>query len=689
MSSNEHHSTGRQRTTLLLLITVFLASLALLLLLMARDAERAGQPVDEVAGAAVAQPATPADSATFERGNEAKAVPSASPAAVEPATWPATIPAGIEQIVLPADAYAELTQLEQLSLPAHDPFETAQRLGKFDLGPRTVSLPAARPGQRETFYAAGGPLQAELQLITDHGYYWTELGLNLNPDTLAMAADRVEREMWPVLAASFGREWSPGVDQDPRYHVFHVLGAPEAAELGYFIDENQFPMTLFAESNEREMVYLNMASLELGTDLYVGTLVHELQHLIHWNLDPNEEVWLNEGFSQLAETMMGLDTVSVTPYLENPQIRLDAWTTQPPDVFAHYAGSYLFLRYLEQRLGAGAMSELARHPANGMAAVRTLLAAYAPELSWERLMTDFAVALYRDDAAAGPQYEFAGLDLPQPSLATRARTLPFTTIRGLPQLGIDYIDLDLSGVAALTFAGDTAAPLTSGPPPDGGAFWFASPGNSSRALLTAEVDLAGLPAPVLSFDAWHDLEPGWDFAYVSASVDGGRSWELLRPIPAADGRYGPALGGQSEGADGRVPGWQPYTVSLAAYAGLPVRLAIEVLSDAEGLSGGVGLASLDIAGLAERGGELAWQGDGFVNTEWRVPQKWGVALIEDGAAPAVHILDVGADGLAQARLNLGEDGATLVVIPLTTAARSEATYWVAVEPWEVVFPETE
>ncbi len=249
---------------------------------------------------------------------------------------------------------------------------------------------------------------------------------------------------------------------------------------------------------------------------------------------------------------------------------------------------------------------------------------------------------------------------------------------------MDYIDLDLSGSAGLTFAGNTAAPLTTAPPPAGGSFWFAPPGNSSRASLTTAVDLTGLPAPMLSFDAWYDLEPGWDFAYVSASSDDGATWDLLTPVPSVAGRYGPALGGQSAGDDGDLPGWQRHNVSLAAYAGLPVQIRVEVLSDPEGLSGGVGLAALDIAGLAARGGKLAWQGDGFVNTEWLVPQRWGVVLIEDGPQPAVYPLEVGPDGLIQAKINLGEDGAALVVVPLTPATTSEARYWLEVAPWDAV-----
>ncbi len=429
MSPNRHPVSRRQRIAIGILAPLFLVSLALLLITVGRDSEQSATVV--TVPAAVETLHVPGGSAEFERGSDAKAQPSVT-AAVESAEWDVTVPSDIEQPALPERAVSDLDGLERLSLPPHDFFETALRLGQFDLGERTVARPPGAVGDRETFFTADGPRQAELLLVTEQGSYWSELGLNLDPAALAVAVERVEQEMLPVLAASFGREWSPGVDNDPRFHVLHVAGSPDAAELGYFTDENEFPRSLFAESNEREMVYLNMARLDVGTDLYLGTLVHELQHLIHWNLDPNEQVWLNEGLSQLAETMVGLDTVSAAPYLEQPQIRLDAWTTRPPDVFAHYAGSYLFVRYLQERLGTEAVSELARYPADGMAAVQTILEAYAPGLSWQQFMMEFAAAVYLDDPAAGSAYDFASLELRDPSLATRARVLPFATIRGCP-----------------------------------------------------------------------------------------------------------------------------------------------------------------------------------------------------------------------------------------------------------------
>ena len=208
---------------------------------------------------------------------------------------------------------------------------------------------------------------------------------------------------YPILTRVFGQEWRPGIDGDPRFTVFHVLGASDTVELGYFSDENEYPRALFADSNEREMIYLNMARLEAGTPLYDGTLVHEVQHLIQWNLDGNEDRWLNEGLSQVAETLLGLATVDPHPFLEQTQVRLDRWGGES-EALIHYANSYLFVLYLWEQLGDAALSELARHPANGLAAVRAVLAGHRPGLPLEEFAADWATALYLDGRSPDPRY---------------------------------------------------------------------------------------------------------------------------------------------------------------------------------------------------------------------------------------------------------------------------------------------
>lgn len=581
----------------------------------------------------------------------------------------AALPLSIDQRAVDASAELDFARLFTVTLPALDYFVAAGELGGVDLGERLITRPPAQVGDRATFFTVEGARVAELVYQDDLAAYWSEVGLQLDRDALIAAADRLRERYYPLLLQNFGREWRPGIDGDPRFTVLHVLGPADDTELGYFIDEDQYPNALFAESNEREMVYLNMSRLKVGETLYDGTLVHEIQHLIQWNLDANEDTWLNEGLSQIAETLAGLDSVDPAAWSEQPYIRLDRWSGEEPDVYAHYAGSYLYLLYLWEQAGDLALRELARHPANGLAAVRAVLAGYRPDLTLERFTGDWAAAVYLDDVAAHPRYSLArAYDLGPVFLANRARRLPFETTAVLDQYAVDYIDLDFSGPAVISFAGDTTAALVE-PPPGDARLWYALPGNSSRAQLTAAVDLTGVESASLSFSVWHDLETDYDFAYLSASLDGGRTWQTLAPGEPVTGDYGPAWGGASGG-------WVAEAVPLDAFAGRSVLLRFDVVTDFDVTGRGFALSGLNVPQLPE---QPVWRGDGFVETGAQLPQPWEVRLMREGDSPVVIPLVLNGQNRAQLAVNLGPEGGALAIVPLNPFVNEPADYWLRID----------
>lgn len=601
---------------------------------------------------------------------DGKLLPTPSPALTSLGFPP--IPAAIDQQPPPIRAELDFTRLFTTTLPPLEYFAAAEQLGGRELGERTVPIVPARVGDRTTFHTLDGPREAELIFMDDLAAYWVESGLVLDRVGLLASAERLRAFYYPLLRRNFGQEWRPGVDGDPRFNVLHVYGSPDAHELGYFTDEDQYPRALFAQSNEREMVYLNMSQLEAGTALYEGTLVHEIQHLIQWNLDPNEATWLNEGLSQMAETMAGLDTVAPGPYLEQPYVRLDGWSEAEPDIFAHYAASYLYLSYFWHQAGEAALRELARHPADGLAAVRAVLAGHLPDRTLEAFTGDWAAALYLAGRPVESRYRLAHTgDLGPLFFANRARRLPFETTAVLDQYAIDAVDLDISGRVVISFAGDTTVPLIDAGPPGGETFWYALPGNSSQARLTAAVDLSGANGASLEFDVWHDLESGYDFAYLSISADGGRTWTMLPPARAAIGPYGPAWSGRSD-ANG---GWRHESIRLDAYAGRPVQLRFDVITDFENVGRGFAVANLAVSQAA---GQPVWRGEGFVETGRLLPQHWEVRLIQEGEMPAVVPLVLDAGNRAQLAIDLGAEGGALLIMPLTPFTASPADYWIHV-----------
>ncbi|MAT95814.1 MAG: hypothetical protein CL608_01505 [Anaerolineaceae bacterium] len=601
-------------------------------------------------------------------------------------TFHATIPEEIDQRPLLDRAANDLTLLYSSNYPAHDYFETAVRLGNNNLGPRIFTKEAYNIGDTIGFYNDTSRIDATLVAVTDHVYFWVEAGLDLDPAELAEAADRFENEFYPQLVHLFGEVWTPGIDGDPRFSVLHAQnGASD--ELGRFNMEDEYPASLYRFSNEQELIYMNMGELTLGSNLYYGTLVHEVQHLIQWYLDPSETVWLNEGLAQLAELYVGFDdTAPSIDYLEQPDIQLNSWDYEDEQVYAHYAGAYLFAVYVWEQLGEAATQELIRHPANGMASVWAILQGYQPDTTLEQFTVAWAAANYLDDENAERPYYYQSLNIRRPHIAAKLEQEEpmLDRLEEMEQFGVHYIDLsDLRGETTITFAGDTAVDLLDGPPRSGEQVWYAPGIDDTNAQLTAAFDLTTVDQATLKYAVWYELEEDYDYAYVSISADGGQTWEVLLPSHYTSGEFGPAYNGRSADRNDAVDGWLKQSINLNSYAGQIVQIRFEVLTDSGISERGFALDDIAIPELVYEsdveGGPDGWQADGFVQIGWQIPQKWSVLLIEEGPNPTVTTLALNDSNQGQWTIPIGKGGGVLVIMPQTAFTSETATYWLTVE----------
>ena len=608
-------------------------------------------------------------------------IPTQRPEATSPPSskMALNLPAALNQQPIPGRAFNDLENLYQVDYPVHDYYETAKSLGGFEVGPRTFERPGFQIGDRQIFHTDEGNVEATLVSVTEHTYFWVDDALYLEEADVLAAAQRLEDDFYPRINHLFDQPWTPGIDGDARFSILHLAGHGDEFELGYFSDQDEYPRTLFPDSNEQEIIYLNMGQLDIGSDLYFGTLVHELQHLFQWNLDKNEATWLNEGISQLAEIYAGLDTALPAAYLEQPDTRLDHWEYDEDVIDAHYANSYLFAVYLWEQLGEMGVYELVRQPANGLASIDIILDGFQPERSLEQFIADWTVANFLDDPASGEQFAYTNLELAKPTLQDRVRDLPYSEILELEQMAVHYFDLDYTGPLNLTFAGDTTAKLIDAPPAGGEQMWYAPPANDTHAQLTAGFDLRQLDQATLEFDVWYDLEEDFDFAYISVSSDQGISWRVLLPHLWSSGDYGPGFTGSSAGLSNDANGWVHETISLNNFVGQEILIGFHVLTDFETIGRGFAIDNIAIPELGYSNDvetvDERWQARGFLQSGWLLPQRWAVRLIRHGSPAQVIPLHLDALNQLQETIDLGQEGGTLVVIPLTPFVDETAHYW--------------
>jgi hypothetical protein len=181
------------------------------------------------------------------------------------------------------------------------------------------------------------------------------------------------------------------------------------------------------------------------------------------------------------------------------------------------------------------------------------------------------------------------------------------------------------------------------------------------------------------------LEEDFDFAYLSASTDGGQNWRLLVPDHATPGEYGPSYNGRSQDERDNADGWVEESISLNSYLGQEVWLRFEVMTDPAVTGQGFAIDDINIVELGYstdvEGGADGWQPEGFVQSGWLLPQLWHLRLMRTTDIGAIEVipLTLSEQNQGQWTVDLGRDGGILMITPTTPFTEESTAYWLVVE----------
>jgi immune inhibitor A len=596
---------------------------------------------------------------------------------------------------LPSVATSQESLLADVLVPFADPYDLARRLKHIrGLFPQPTALAPIlySVGDRSSFWvlnlgsAESFQISATLRYTGPHLYMWVQDGVSVAQEALEQSGQTFEERLYPTVRRYFGSEWSPGIDNDVRVAV---LNAQFSGASGYFSSSDQYPPTVVPTSNGREMVYINVDSTQPGTSSYDATLAHELQHMVHWFADPNEDSWVSEGLSELAEHLCGYSKDSrIRVFAANPDIQLTDWTDSG-EVAPHYAASFLFMAYFAERFGPDWTRDLVANKQNGSAGFDSVLQAHGTTLSFADVFADWVVANYLDGESTDTDvtpYLYRGLDIQvQPERVVS--TYPAEGDGSVSQYGADYIELGPSSQdLQLEFHGEATTRLVPNTAHSGRYQWWSNRGDNSDMTLTRTFDLRGLSTATLQAWLWYDIEDGWDYAYVEASADGGETWQILpgqyttTRNPSGQS-YGPGYTGLS-GENGSAFGaaqWIEEAIDLSSFVGRQVLIRFEYITDDAVNHSGLCIDDIRIPQLrysydADRGDD-GWVAQGFVRTDNTLPQHYLVQVIRLGKDAGVQRLWVeGEDGatLILPRFD-GDAGRTILVISAVTRFSHEPT----------------
>lgn len=537
--------------------------------------------------------------------------------------------------------YPTLTALRETEIPFRDRYDLARRL----LGITDFATPEPQPspqlGDRDTFITTNlqtealVTVEAELQMIGDHIYLWVEVGQPFDEARLKALAQRFDDYVYDETRALWGSEASPGIDGDPRIHGLFARAV--AGVTAYFQSDQTYPQVIAPVSNQREMFFFSLDALNstADTDLLASVVAHEFHHMIRYNQNPHGELWLNEGLSEITQSLLfGDENFAAQIYLNQPDTQLNTWYEEVAMRTFNYGAALAFMLYIYEQHGTDALIEIAAEDSQrGLDAIESVLSRRG-EPDIETFFADFVLAnALMDTSVEGGRYYYA---LTEPPITAFVDSVivdyPATITGTVSQFGADYVVARRLPGRNLRITLDVPSVVPLIAPRDGGdtQFWYSNRLDLSATRLTRTFDLTGVTAANLTYDLWHDLESGWDYGYLAASTDDGATWSLLRAPGMTDADpHGVAYG---VGYTGRSSGWITETIALDAYAGQRVMLRFEVVTDDGVNRPGMALDNLrvDAVGFADdvESGAGDWQAEGWLITDNRLPQRgWLQAVV--------------------------------------------------------------
>ena len=517
--------------------------------------------------------------------------------------------------------------------------------------------------------------EATLRLVSPRAYWYVEEGNDVSQRDLERAARVYEEEIYPTVTAAFGREWTPGVDNDPHLTILHarIRGAA-----GYFSSVDEYPASVRKNSNQREMIYMDAGSLDVGSSRYLGVLAHELQHAIHWSGDRTEENWINEGLSEVARAVAGYEPTTPRAFLRSPTVSMVNW---PDQASPYYGASFLFLDYLAAHYGShGDLAALVKEPLDGIAGIDAYLAHLGYQETFRDVFRDWMVANYLDEPDGG-RYGYPDRDV---ELRVEAHVNGHMVWESsIPQYAAEYVSIDINkGDIEVRFEGRADTPLLP-VDVDANGCWWGNRGDSISSTLTRPLDLTGADRATLGYRVWFDIEEQWDYVYVEVSTDGGVTWDVLEaPGTSSEDPLGNSYG---PGYTGDSGGWIREEVDLTSYAGRQILLRFHNVTD-EGINEtGVCFDDFSVPeiGFSDGGGTVGgWVAEGFLLIDNRVPQDYIVQIIEVGDETRVGEMELDEEGRGVSVIHgLGRlDDLVVVVAALAPKTIQETPYTLTIGP---------
>ena len=264
---------------------------------------------------------------------------------------------------------------------------------------------------------------------------WWDLQVPAKKDEILAGFDSLsvefDNKIYPILTSVFGSEWKPGVDGDEKITILFQAMKEDAG--GYFRTADEYIKLQLPDSNEREMLYLNISHID--SPQLKMFLAHEFVHLITFNqkekkFDVQEETWLDEGRAEFSSTILGYDDRyegsnlqrRVKVFIENPSDSLTEWQNKKYD----YSAVNIFFQYLADHFSVGVLIDSLKSKYVGIESLNYALQKMGYKEDFSQIFTDWTLAVVLNDCSLDTKYCYLNKNLKNLRLAPSLNFLPLT-----------------------------------------------------------------------------------------------------------------------------------------------------------------------------------------------------------------------------------------------------------------------
>jgi hypothetical protein len=501
----------------------------------------------------------------------------------------------------------------------------------------------------------------------------------ISHDQLVYLLDEFDNNIYPTVSDVFGEPLPRGDEGKKTWIlIFNIRDVSYYSCLATSYIAGYFSASESAENN-KNIMHIDSYDWEnrTGPDvarpyLYEGVFAHEFEHLVHFDIDPDEPSWVDEGLADLAGFLSGYGHSSghIAYYMiYHPMVALTFWGGGLED----YGASYLYQLYLYEQFGGAAFtSALVQESANGIEGIENTLDAFGHSETFDEIFDNWTVANYLDDTnKAGGKYGYETLDVgtidtwgysieyalnywwglgdPDPTPINWSSDW-FFGIEPQPYTA-HYYRFNNKKAANVSIDGDDFSGTTAY---SGSYEWYSDAEAWAWRSFYQTFSIPGGGA-TLNFYTFFDIEEDWDYGYVEVHDLNNDEWYTLDAPGTVDDV--PFAQDNPNTPDGREPtdyetavrwhaftgysgGWVPVSMDLTPFAGHDIDLYFTTWQDGAFT---LQMMYVDDISIPEIGffddveaGEGDWVSTGWYITDGILDNGFGVVTIDTKWVPTAR-----------------------------------------------------